>query len=315
MRVLVTGGAGFIGSHIVDALLEKNHDVIVYDNFATGKKQNLTHVWKRIKVVEGDVCDFDKLKKTCTDVDFVFHEAAAVSVPRSLAEPMLYVDVNIKGTFNVLEASRLNGVKRVAFASSSSVYGDNQKLPLKEEETGTRLNPYAISKYTAEDLCRFFWKVQGLQTVCLRYFNVFGPRQDPTSQYAAVIPKFISLIMKGERPTIFGDGEQIRDFTYVKNVAHANLLALKAANAPGETINIANKQGISINQLFTKINTLLEKHIKPVYTKPRTGDIHSSLGDNAKAKKILSYAPILSLDEGLALTTRWFKEEWKKKSA
>jgi UDP-glucose 4-epimerase len=315
MNVLVTGGAGFIGSHLVDDLLAKGHKPIVYDNFATGKKQNLEHIKDKVTIIEGDICDFDKLKNAMKNADCVLHQAAAVSVPRSIKEPQLYVDVNIKGTLNVLEASRLSGVKRVVFASSSSVYGDSNKFPIKEENTGTRLSPYAISKYSAEDFCKYFWKVQGLATVALRYFNVFGPRQDPTSQYAAVIPKFIMMLLEGKQPTIYGDGEQVRDFTYVKNVTHGNILALEAKDAPGMSINLANKEGITVNQLFSKIAKLLETNIKPIYTNPRPGDIHSSLAENAKAKKLLKYSPVVSFDEGLKLTVDWFVQQWKKKSA
>jgi len=315
MRVLVTGGAGFIGSHLVDALLEQGHDVVVLDNFSSGKKDNLAHVADKIQIIEGDIRDFETVNKACQNVNIVFHEAAVASVPRSLEEPQLFIDVNITGMHNVLEASRKAGVKRVIFASSSSVYGDNQNMPLKETETGTRLSPYAISKYTGEDLCKFFWKQYGMETVILRYFNVFGPRQDPESPYAAVVPIFLRHMTQDESPSIFGDGEQKRDFTYISNVVHANMLAITAENAPGEAINIANMKGTTVNGIFAQLNKILGKELAPNHTDPRPGDIRDSSGNNVKAKELLNYAPVTGVEKGLRSTVNWFLEEWKKSAS
>ena len=308
MRALVTGGAGFIGSHLVDKLVEKGWHVVVYDNLSTGSKENVSQK-KNVTFVNADIRDEKKLKQAVKNVECVFHQAAVTSVPRSLKEPQLYFDVNIGGTYKVLEAARLAGVKRVVCASSSSVYGDEAMLPLKEEKTGTRLSPYAISKYSAEDVCKFFWKVHGLETVSLRYFNVFGPRQNPYSQYSAVVPKFIMLMLKGKPPSIFGDGEQMRDFTFVENVVHANLLAASARKAPGHSINIANRQGMTVNELVKKLNRVLKTNIKPVHVAPRQGDIRHSLGDNEKAKRLLGYNSIKSIDEGLRVTVEWYKKK------
>ncbi len=308
MRALVTGGAGFIGSHLVDKLADDGWSVVVYDNLSTGFKDNVSKK-KNVTFVNADICDEKKLKQACKGVDCIFHQAAVTSVPRSLKEPLLYFDVNIGGTFKVLEAARLAGVKRVVFSSSSSVYGDQARLPLKEEDTGVRLSPYAISKYSGEDLCRFFWKVHGLDTVSLRYFNVFGPRQNPHSQYAAVVPKFIMHMLKGAKLEIFGDGEQMRDFTFVENVVHANLLAASARKAPGNSINVANRQGMTVNELVKKLNHVLKTNIKPVHVAPRQGDIRHSLGDNEKAKSLLGYKPVKSIDEGLRVTVEWYKRK------
>ena len=302
MRTLVVGGAGFIGSHLVDKLLADNFEVIIYDNFSAGRRENLENVADKVEIIEGDIRDFDKFKEASKGSDYVLHQAAATSVPRSLKEPELFFDVNLKGTYNVLEASRLNKVKRVVFASSSSVYGDNQELPLKEEKTGNRLSPYAVSKYAGEDLCRFFWKTHGLETVCLRYFNVFGPRQNPDSQYAAVIPKFIKLMKEGQQPQIYGDGEQKRDFTYISNVVHANMLALTAIDAPGQVINAANQKGTTVNELVSMLKSIMGTEIEAEHVDQRPGDIRHSSGDNTKAREILGYKILTDVYDGLELT-------------
>ncbi|PIN75986.1 LPS biosynthesis protein WbpP [Candidatus Woesearchaeota archaeon CG10_big_fil_rev_8_21_14_0_10_37_12] len=308
MKILVTGGAGFIGSHIVDALVQESHTIIVYDNLSAGKKENIAHHKNNINLVEADITDFQTLNESCQNVDVILHLAASNSVPRSLKEPEKFFHNNILGTYNVLEAARQNNVKRVIFSSSSSVYGTNQELPLKEEKTGMRLSPYAISKFTGEDLCKFFWKTYGMETVILRYFNVFGARQNKDSQYAAVIPKFITLMLAGKEPTIFGDGEQKRDFTHVSNVVYGNILALTAENIAGETINIANSSSTSVNQLIQHINKIIGKNIQPIYTPPRKGDIKDSLADTTKAKQLLGFKPVTLIENGLEETIGWFRK-------
>ncbi len=308
-KILVTGGAGFIGSHLTEELVKNGNEVTVLDNLFTGKKENLCAVENKINFVQADIREQEVLKKHFFGVDTVFHQAALRSVPASLKDPQAYTDVNITGTYNVLEAARISGVRRVVFASSSSVYGDLLDLPQKEEKTGTRLSPYAISKYTGEDLCKYFWKTYGLQTVMLRYFNVFGARQDPFSQYAAVIPLFILALKEGKRPTIFGDGTQTRDFTYVANVVRANILAMSAKNAIGESINVANGEGISVNDLFEQIRNILNKDIKPIYVPQRKGDIMHTKADTTKLKK-LGYEPAASFDDALKKTVEWYNTKY-----
>lgn len=248
------------------------------------------------------------MKKSFQGVDFVLHQAALRSVPNSLKEPEQYIDVNVKGTLNVLEASRLCGVKRVVFASSSSVFGI-AKSPLKEGKEGARISPYAITKHAGEDLCRFYNEVYGLETVSLRYFNVFGPRQDPHSQYASVIPLFVKAIMSDQQPVIFGDGEQTRNFTYVENIANANLLALSVKKAKGKTFSIASEEPVSVNLLLQKINQLFGKSIQAKYEPPRAGDIKHNTADNSKAKKILGYQNTVGFDDGLKHTVKWMKQQ------
>lgn len=308
VNVLVTGGAGFIGSHLVEELVKQGHRVTVFDNLFTGKKEHLKNVSEKIKFVEGDIRDIDTLKKHFVGMDTVFHQAALRSVPASVKEPIPYYDVNIIGTHNVLESARLSNVRRVVFASSSSVYGDLLELPQKEDKTGNKLSPYAISKKTGEDLCIYFYKTYGLETVSLRYFNVFGPRQDPKSQYAAVIPLFITSLLNNQQPTIFGDGEQTRDFTHVTNVVQGNILAMTSKKAVGKIINLANGEGISVNKLFNSIRTILNKNIEPIYAPPRPGDVKHTLADNTFAQEVLEYKNFVNFDEGLRQTVTWYKD-------
>ncbi len=308
-KYLVTGGGGFIGSHITQRLVEAGHQVRVLDNFSTGRRENIAHLLPQIELYEMDIRNLEQVRQAAAGVDYVYHEAALPSVPRSVADPLSAQQSNEVGTLNVLVASRYAGVKRVIFASSSAVYGDSLTLPKHEEMMYNPLSPYAVNKACGEMYCRNFYRLYGLETVCLRYFNVFGPRQDPTSQYAAVVPIFISGILERRSPTIYGDGEQSRDFTYIKNVVEANLLAAAAPKAAGEIINIACGQRITVNELFRYIRDSIGSDINPIYEAPRPGDIKHSLAAVAKAQTILGYNPQYSLVDGLKETVKWFTEK------
>ncbi|KKQ18775.1 MAG: NAD-dependent epimerase/dehydratase [Berkelbacteria bacterium GW2011_GWA1_36_9] len=310
-KYIVTGGAGFIGSNIVKELVRRHQKVKVIDNLLTGKKQNIKDIIKEIDFVKGDICNLKLLQKEFQGYDYVLHQAALVSVPRSIAEPERSNKNNIDGTLNVLIASRDQKIKRVVCASSSSVYGDIKSDFKIEGKTGQLLSPYALTKYASEVYCRLFYQIYGLETICLRYFNVFGPNQNPESQYAAVIPKFITGIFKGIRPVIFGDGRQSRDFTFVKNNVEANILAAHSTRGAGEVFNIACGQSYSLNDLVSLINQELGTKIKPVYQKPRHGDIKDSKADINKAKKILGYKPVINFEEGLKKTLKWYQEKLK----
>ncbi len=306
-KYLVTGGAGFIGSHLVESLLSRGQDVRVLDNFLTGKRENIADFSDKIELIEGDIRDFATCKKALSGVNVVFHQAALPSVPRSVEDPFLTNAINVGGTLNMLIASKEAGIEKFVFASSSSVYGDDPGLPKKEGREGVPLSPYAASKIAGEKYCQVFWQNYGLDTVSLRYFNIFGPRQDPLSQYAAVIPIFITKIGEGVSPVIYGDGGQSRDFTFVRNVVEANLLASKAKDVAGEIFNIACGERITINGLFAKIRDLHDIDIEPVYDKPRKGDILHSFADISKGKKMLKYEPVVSFEAGLKETILWFR--------
>jgi len=308
-RYLVTGGAGFIGSHIAEELVERGHEVRIVDNFLTGKRENIASFLDKIELIEGDIRDFSLCKRASDGVDFVLHQAALPSVPRSIEDPLMTNEINIKGTLNLLLASRDAGVKKFVFASSSSVYGDDQRLPKKEGEEGAPLSPYAISKLVGEMYCRVFSQIYSLSTVCLRYFNIFGPRQDPYSQYSAVIPNFINKMVKGESPTIFGDGEQSRDFTYVANVVEANKLAVEAKDVSGEILNIACGERTTVNSLVIEINQILKKDIKAIYDKLRPGDVMHSYADISEAENVLKYKPLVSFTEGLKRTIHKYMDK------
>ena len=308
MKILVTGGAGFIGSHIVEELVKRGDTVRVLDNFATGKRENLTPFAGKIEMVEGDLRDFDTVKKAVQGMEYILHEGALPSVPRSIADPVMSNDVNVKGTLHILVAARDEKIKRVVYASSSSVYGEAKARVKKESMPPSPLSPYATSKLAAETYCRIFYAIYGLETVVLRYFNVFGPRQDPLSQYSAAIPKFITLMMDGKQPTIFGDGKQSRDFTYVHNVVQANLSAMIAPGAAGKICNIACHRTIRLNRMIELLNEFLETAIAPIHTAPRTGDIKFSLADISNARKYLNYSPMVSFEEGLRSTVEYFKK-------
>lgn len=304
---VVTGGAGFIGSHLVEHLVTApgGHRVTVLDNFSTGKRENLAPWVERIRVVEGSVTDPNACREAIAGADFVLHQAALPSVPRSLRDPVASHEANTTGTLNVLIAARDARVKRVVYAASSSAYGNTAELPKREEMLPRPLSPYAAAKYAGEQYCRAFHASFGVGTIALRYFNVFGPRQDPTSQYAAVIPKFIVCAQAGESPTIFGDGEQTRDFTYVRNVVRANLLACEAPpTALGEPYNVGCGERVSVNTLWRKIRDMLGATVDARYEASRTGDVRDSLASLDRVRAMLGYTPVVSLDDGLRETVR-----------
>ncbi|MHB1999343.1 MAG: SDR family oxidoreductase [Solirubrobacteraceae bacterium] len=301
-RTLVTGGGGFIGSHLVRRLASLGHQVRILDNFSTGHRSNLNGLARDVEIVEGDIQSYERASHAARGCDLVFHQAALPSVPRSVQDPLTSTASNVIGTINVLLAARDAGVGRVVYASSSSVYGANPALPKQEEMATLPISPYAVAKLAGEGYCRAFGEVYGLETVAIRYFNVFGPRQDPRSQYAAVIPNFISALLCGERPTIYGDGEQSRDFTYVDNVVDANLLAAEAAAVAGRVYNIACGERVSLNELHRQLAELLGSDLAPIYGDPRMGDVRHSLADISMARRELGYEPSVSLREGLERT-------------
>jgi UDP-glucose 4-epimerase len=307
VRALVTGGAGFIGSNLVAELLARGDEVRVLDNFSTGARHNLADVIDDIDLVEGDLRSYERVHRAVKGCEVVFHEGALPSVPRSVQDPLTTNEVNIGGTLNVLLAARDEGVRRVVSASSSSIYGDAPGLPRRERETPRPLAPYAVSKLAAESYCRVATTVYGLEVVSLRYFNVFGVRQDPHSAYSAVIPRFIAAMVNGRSPTIFGDGEQSRDFTYVTNVVTANLLAADAPAAAGGTFNIAAGERRSLNQLVGALNSLLGTHLLPEYEPPRPGEVRHSVADIGRAREILGYRPSVSFDDGLRTMIRSYE--------
>ena len=302
---LVTGGAGFIGSHLVEALVKEGWKVTVVDNLATGKLSNLDGVLSKIDFVEADIRDRTAMEKVCEGVEVVFHEAALASVPRSMAEPWETTDVNILGTLSVLEAAAHKGVRRVVAASSSSVYGNAKRYPVEEDDPLSPLSPYAASKLCNEHYLKVFNDSFGVETVALRYFNVFGPRQSPDSPYAPVIPKFISLMKEGKNPVVFGDGTQARDFVYVENVVMANLLAADSPEAKGEVFNISGGQPITILELVDMLNELLDTSLKPRLAPPRPGDPKKSSASLKKAKEILGFEIKVPFKEGLRRTVKW----------
>ena len=303
--VVVTGGVGFIGSNLVEELT-KDNEVIVIDDLSTGKRENIDE--SKVEFVQGSITDLELLKKVFEDVDYVFHQAAIPSVQRSVENPLATNEVNVKGTLNVLIAAKTNGVKKVIYASSSSVYGDTPELPKRENMNPNPLSPYAVSKLTGEYYCNAFSEVYDLKTVCLRYFNVFGPKQNPSSEYAAVIPKFITRVMRKQPPIIYGDGNQTRDFTFVKDVVRANILAMER-DAKG-IFNVAYGKRTSINELASKIMGAISLEMEPVHDKPRPGDIRHSLADISLAKDKLGYKPKYSLEEGLEETIKWFQKNF-----
>jgi UDP-glucose 4-epimerase len=308
MRVLVTGGGGFIGSHLAARLLELGHQVRVLDNFATGRRSNIRVLGCDVELIEGDIQSYERVNKAVTGCEIVFHQAALPSVPRSVQDPLTSNASNVIGTLNVLLASRDHGVRRVVYASSSSVYGANRELPKQEDGPAVPISPYATAKLAGEGYARSFHGVYGLETVALRYFNVFGPRQDPTSQYAAVIPNFIGALLAGQAPVIFGDGEQSRDFTYVANVVEANLLAMDAEGVCGRAYNIACGERVTLNRLVYELRELLGTELRAVYAAPRAGDIRDSLADLSRARLELGYEPSVPLREGLEGTIQYFRE-------
>jgi nucleoside-diphosphate-sugar epimerase len=307
MKVLVTGGAGFIGSHLVERLLEENYEVRVLDNFSTGRLENLKEVNNQIELVEGDIRDYEVVRRTMREVEVAFHQAALCSVARSVKQPSITNDVNTNGTLNVLLAARDEKTRRVIYASSSSVYGDTPALPKQETQTPAPASPYAVTKLTGELYCRNFYKLFALETFSLRYFNVFGPRQVPNSPYAPVIPRFISALQNGEPSVIYGDGQQSRDFSYVDNIVEANMLAMKAESGFGEAINIACGQRTTLVQLAGYLRDLLSVTVQPVHQQPRLGDVLHSQADVSKAEALLRYYPRTDLLTGLRYTVEWYR--------
>ena len=309
MKYLVTGGAGFIGSNIVSELLSQDQQVVVLDNFATGKRENTLPLMKNknLTLIEGDLRSFHIVRTAVKGVDYILHQGALPSVPRSINDPITSNDVNILGMLNILEAAKEFGVKRVVCASSSSIYGNSESLPKVESMPVNPLSPYALTKYAQERYCQIFSKIYGMETVALRYFNVFGPNQDPTSQYSAVIPKFIKLIMQDKEPVIYGDGSQSRDFTFVENNVWANIQACTAPKASGEVINIACGKRYTLIDLVNMINEILGKNIEPKFAPDRAGDVKHSLAGIEKAKELLGYEVRVDFKEGLKRTIEFFK--------
>jgi nucleoside-diphosphate-sugar epimerase len=309
MKYLVTGGAGFIGSNIVKELLKKGHQVRVLDNFATGRRENLAAFADKIDLVEGDLRSHRTVREAVDGMDFILHQAALPSVPRSIKDPITTNEVNATGTLNVLNAAVDAAVKRVVFASSSSIYGDSKQLPKKEDMMPNPLSPYAVSKMAGEKYCQVFARIYQLHTVALRYFNVFGPHQDPSSQYSAVIPKFIKAMRHDQQPTIFGDGKQSRDFTFVSNVVEANLLATEADFPSGMVFNCACHEQIELNHLVTNLNEILNKNITPRYAEVRPGDVKHSFADIEQIHQHLGFEPNILFKDGLSRTVDWYKQD------
>jgi UDP-glucose 4-epimerase len=314
-KVLVTGGAGFIGSHLTRELLSRGNTVRVLDNFVTGKRENLAEIAPRIEVIEGDLRDAAACRSACSDVETVYHLGALGSVPRSIEDPLTTNAVNITGTLNILVAAREAGISRVVFSSSSSVYGDTPVLPKHEAMRPNPRSPYAVSKLAGEEYCRAFTLSYGLETVVLRYFNVFGPRQDPGSAYAAVIPRFAAALMEGRTPVIYGDGLQSRDFTYVANVVEANILAATAPAAAGEICNIACGEQITLLSLLEQVGGLLEQRVTPIHQPVRQGDVKHSRADITAAATRLGYRPIVSFADGLSRTISWYCQSLARSAA
>lgn len=306
MKCLVTGGAGFIGSHLTRALLKDGHDVSVLDDFSTGKRDNIDSL--PVGLVEGDVRDAECARFAVQGMDYVFHLAALASVGRSLRDPLTTHSVNETGTLTVLDASLKARVKRVVYAASSSAYGNLATLPKREDAKPAPASPYAVSKLTGEHYCRVYWEAFGLETACVRYFNVFGPRQDPESEYAAVIPRFIDAALNGGAPVIYGDGSQSRDFTYVANAVDATIAAAISPRAPGEVFNVACGERRSLLDLIDALEGLLADRIQPVFEAPRSGDVKHSQAAIDKAHQLLGYVPRVGFKEGLKETVDWYRK-------
>lgn len=305
---VVTGGGGFIGSHIVEELLRRHQTVKIIDNFSTGRRANIKSFERDVEVIEADIAEAPDLVRYIRGADYVIHQAAIPSVPKSIVDPVSSHHANVNGTLRLLLACREADVGRVVYASSSSLYGDSPTLPKHEEMMPNPLSPYGAQKLFGEFYCQVFTKTYGLETVSLRYFNVFGPRQDPSSQYSGVLSLFITAVLEGRRPTIYGDGLQSRDFTYVQNVVDGNLLACTAPGVAGETFNVACGDRISVNSTLQLINKITGKDVAPIYTEPRAGDIKHSQADIRKAEKKLGYKPKISFEEGLRRTIDWYRE-------
>ncbi len=307
-KFLVTGGAGFIGSNICKKLVSEGCFVRVIDNLLTGKKSNLADIIDRIEFIEADMGDGNIARDAMKDIDVVLHEGALPSVPRSVDDPAASHKHCVDATFTLLLTARDAGVKRFVYAASSSAYGDTPTMPKVETMPTAPLSPYAVGKLVGEYYCSVFTRVFGLETISLRYFNVFGPNQDPKSQYAAAIPAFVTAILKDQSPTIYGDGEQSRDFTYIDNVVEANLLAARVSKTNGEVINIACGQAVTVNEIIDMINGALGKNVKPIYTDPRPGDVKHSLADITAATNLIGYKPVISFEQGLQKAINWYRD-------
>ena len=305
---VVTGGGGFIGSHIVENLVRQRNTVKVIDNFSTGKRENVDPFKNDFEIIEADLAETKNLAQLLKGADYVIHQAAIPSVPKSIIDPLKSHNANVNGTLNLLLACRDAGVKRFVYASSSSLYGDSPTLPKNESMMPNPLSPYGAQKLFAEMYCQVFTKAYGLETVSLRYFNVFGPRQDSTSQYSGVLALFIPAVLQGRRPTIYGDGLQSRDFTYVQNVVEANLLACKVPGVGGQVFNVACGDRITVNSMLHQINKIVGVDISPVYAEPRSGDIKHSQADITRAREHLGYEPKVSFEEGLRATVEWYRK-------
>jgi nucleoside-diphosphate-sugar epimerase len=303
---LVTGGAGFIGSHLCEELVRRGERVRVVDSLITGKRANLLHL-PQVEFIEGDLANLDVAKRSVQGVDYVLHQAAIPSVPRSVEDPITSNRANIDASLNLLVAARDAQVKRVVYAGSSSAYGNSETLPKVETMATAPLSPYALQKLVVEQYCTMFTTLYGLETVTIRYFNVFGPRQDPSSPYSGVISLFISALCEGRQPTIYGDGGHTRDFTYVANVVDGVLRASQASGVSGEVINVATGGRISLNELFTTVRDLVGAKVEPIYAAPRAGDVRDSQADIGKATRLLGYAPTVSFEKGLANTVEWYR--------
>ncbi len=307
MRALVTGGGGFIGSHVSERLLNDGYDVRVLDNFSSGRRGNLLGFADDVEIVEGDIQSYERAHTAVRGCDLVVHQAALPSVPRSIQDPLTSNASNVIGTLNVLLAARDSGVQRVVCASSSSVYGANETMPKAEHLPAEPISPYAVGKLASEGYCRSFWEVYGLDTVALRYFNVFGSRQDPFSQYAAVVPTFINALLDGEQPVIYGDGSQTRDFTYVDNVIEGTVLALTAPEVAGKVYNIAYGEGVTVGTLFELLREIVGADVEPRYVEARAGEVRHSQADISRATAELGYRPSVSLRDGLSLTAEYYR--------
>lgn len=306
---LVTGGAGFIGSHIVEALVKRGDRVRVLDNFSTGREANLKPFENQIELVRADLCDESAVTRAVEGVDTIFHQAALASVPRSVAEPLATHAACVTGTVTLLHAAQKAKVRRVVYAASSSAYGDSAWSSKRESDMPSPLSPYAAAKLAAELYCQAFYHSYKLETVCIRYFNVFGPRQDPNGAYAAVIPRFICSMLQGQRPTIYGDGKQSRDFTYIDNVVAGNLAAAAAPKAAGKTFNVAAGKSYSLLDLMEELNVILKSSFEPVFESARVGDVRDSLADIAAAGRELGYQPIVGFREGLRKTVEFYRSQ------
>ena len=306
-KFLVTGGAGFIGSHISNKLVKDGHFTRILDNFSSGKMANLDGITDKVEIINGDIRSLDDCMKATKGIDFVLHQAALRSVPKSMEDPKSYNEVNISGTLNMLQACRMNNVKRFVLASSSSIYGDVKKFPEKENFLPDPISPYALSKLAGEYYCKIFNLHYGLETVCLRYFNVFGPRQALDDEYAVVIPKFIHCILHDTPPPIFGNGKQSRDFTFIDNVVSANILACKGSSCPGRVFNVASGKDQSILELVKILNKITQKNIKPEFLNKRVGDVFRTLADLTNSKKYLTFNPKVDFVRGLEITVEYFK--------